>query len=62
MFDSNSSPALDLGNNKSLKDLLLWLPKLETPKPHFCFGLRKEAFTPEDRMLNDCLRQYTVLS
>ena len=62
MFDSNSSPAMDLGNNKSLKDLLLWLPKLETPKPHFCFGLREEVFTPEERMLNDCLRQHTVLS
>ena len=62
MFDPNSIPALDPGNNKSLKDLHLWLPKLETPKPHFYFGLREEAFTPEERILNDCLRQYTVLS
>ncbi|KAK0510823.1 hypothetical protein JMJ35_006375 [Cladonia borealis] len=63
MFDSDSiPPALDPGNNKTLKVLLHWLPKLETPKPQFCFGLREEAFTPEERMLNDCLRQYTVLS
>ena len=62
MFDSNSIPALNPGNNKSLKDLLHWLPKLEIPRPHFCFGLCEEAFTPEERMLNDCLRQYTILS
>ena len=63
MFDSDSIPqALDPGNNKTLKVLLHWLPKPETPKPHFCFGLREEAFTPEERMLNDCSRQYTVLS
>ena len=62
MFDSDSiPPALDSRSNTFWKILLLFLPKLETPKPHFCFGLREEAFTPEERMLNDCLRQYTVL-
>ncbi len=62
MFDSNSIPALEPENDKTLKDLLLSLPKLEAPKPNYCFGLREEAFTPEERILNDHLRQYTVLS
>ena len=31
-FDSNSIPALDPGNDKTLKDLLLTLPKFEAPK------------------------------
>ena len=31
-FDSNSIPALDPGNDKTLKDLLLSLPKFEAPK------------------------------
>ena len=62
MFDSNSIPALDPGNDKILKDLLLSLPKLEAPKPNYCFGLREEAFTPEERILNDGLQQYTILS
>ena len=62
MFDSNSIPAVDPGTDKTLEDLLLSLPKLEVPKPNYCFGLREEAFTPEERVLNNLLRQYTVLS
>ena len=61
-FDSNSMPAVDPGNDKTLEDLLLSLPKLEAPKPNYCFGHREKAFTPEERILNDRLRQYTVLS
>lgn len=61
-FNSNSIPFLDTGYNKFLKDLLLSLPQPEAPKPSYCFGLREEAFTPEERMLNDRLQQYTVLS
>ena len=62
MFDSNSIPPPDSKNDRTLKDLLFSLPKLEAPKPNYCFGLREEAFTPEERILNDRLRQYTVLS
>ena len=52
-FELNSIPALDPENDKTLKDLLLSLPKLEPPKLTYCFGLREEAFTPEERVLND---------
>ena len=62
VFDANSMPVLDPGDNTYLKNTLLSLPKLKAPKPNYCSGLREEAFTPEERILNNCLRQYTVLS
>ena len=62
MFDSNSMPSLDPGNNKVLKALLLTVPKLVTPKPDYCFGLLEEAFTRDEQEVNDRLRQYTLLS
>ncbi len=62
MFDSNCIPVLDPGNDKTLRDFLLPLPKLEVPKPDYCFGLREGAFTPKERFLNHRLREYTSLS
>ena len=62
VFDANRVPVLDPGNNNTLKGLLLSLPKLKAPKPNYCYGLLQEAFTPEERILNNDLRQYTVLS
>lgn len=62
VFDSNSMPVLDPGDNNTLKALLLTLPKLKAPRPKYCFGLREGAFTPEERALNNSMRQYTVLS
>lgn len=61
-FDPSSIPILDPGSNKVLKDLLLTVPKLATPKPDYCFGLLKTAFTREEQDLNTRLRQYTLLS
>ena len=61
-FDSKSMPVPDPGGNKIWIDTLSLLPKLKAPKPNYCFGLREEAFTPEEWILNNNLRQYTILS
>ena len=61
-FDPDSIPSLDPGNNKVLKDLLLTVPKLATPRPDYCFGLLKSVFTRNEHDVNNLLRQYTLLS
>ena len=55
-------PVPDPGGDKIWIDTLSLLPKLKAPKPNYCFGLREEAFTPEERISNNNLRQHTDLS